>query len=67
MHVVTVPGVGEWVNLDNLKVIMSSLFVQIPAGIQTDQRIRLSGKGIARVSSHGFGDHYVHIKIKVPK
>uniref|UniRef100_A0A8C5AJ26 DnaJ heat shock protein family (Hsp40) member A3 n=1 Tax=Gadus morhua TaxID=8049 RepID=A0A8C5AJ26_GADMO len=40
---------------------------RIPAGIQTDQRIRLSGKGIAKVSSHGFGDHYVHVKIKVPK
>lgn len=40
---------------------------QIPAGIQTDQRIRLTGKGIARVSGYGFGDHYVHVKIKVPK
>lgn len=41
--------------------------LQIPAGIQTDQRIRLAGKGIARISSYGFGDHYVHVKIKVPK
>uniref|UniRef100_A0A671YBN3 DnaJ heat shock protein family (Hsp40) member A3a n=1 Tax=Sparus aurata TaxID=8175 RepID=A0A671YBN3_SPAAU len=41
--------------------------LQIPAGIQADQRIRLSGKGIARISGHGFGDHYVHVKIKVPK
>lgn len=40
---------------------------QIPAGIQTDQKIRLAGKGIARVSSYGFGDHYVHVKIKIPK
>lgn len=40
---------------------------QIPAGVQADQRIRLSGKGIARISGYGFGDHYVHIKIKVPK
>lgn len=40
---------------------------QIAAGIQTDQRIRLAGKGIARVSGYGFGDHYVHVKIKVPK
>lgn len=40
---------------------------QIPAGVQADQRIRLSGKGIARISGYGFGDHYVHIKVKVPK
>uniref|UniRef100_A0A4W4H9Z3 DnaJ heat shock protein family (Hsp40) member A3a n=1 Tax=Electrophorus electricus TaxID=8005 RepID=A0A4W4H9Z3_ELEEL len=39
----------------------------IPAGAQADQRIRLSGKGIPRVSSYGFGDHYIHIKIRVPK
>ncbi|XP_051745605.1 dnaJ heat shock protein family (Hsp40) member A3a isoform X2 [Ctenopharyngodon idella] len=41
--------------------------LSIPAGIQTDQRIRLSGKGIPRVSGYGYGDHYVHVKIKVPK
>lgn len=43
------------------------VFLQIPAGIQTDQRIRLSGKGIARMNSYGYGDHYVHIKIRIPK
>ncbi|KAK0155292.1 DnaJ subfamily A member 3, mitochondrial [Merluccius polli] len=47
--------------------LYETLNLSIPAGIQTDQRIRLSGKGIARVSSYGFGDHYVHVKIKVPK
>ncbi|KAJ8251493.1 hypothetical protein GJAV_G00221950 [Gymnothorax javanicus] len=41
--------------------------IAIPAGIQTDQRIRLSGKGIPRMNSYGYGDHYVHIKIRVPK
>ncbi|KAM3863901.1 dnaJ heat shock protein family (Hsp40) member A3a [Diretmus argenteus] len=47
--------------------LYETLNLSIPAGIQTDQRIRLSGKGIARVSGYGFGDHYVHVKIKVPK
>ncbi|MCI4393334.1 hypothetical protein PGIGA_G00156300 [Pangasianodon gigas] len=41
--------------------------IAIPPGIQTDQKIRLGGKGIARVNGYGYGDHYVHIKIKVPK
>ncbi|PZC81014.1 hypothetical protein B5X24_HaOG213536 [Helicoverpa armigera] len=29
--------------------------------------IRLSRKGMKRVSQHGYGDHYVHIKIQAPK
>lgn len=41
--------------------------LSIPSGIQADQRIRLSGKGIPRVSGYGYGDHYVHVKIKIPK
>ncbi|KAF7698252.1 dnaJ heat shock protein family (Hsp40) member A3a [Silurus meridionalis] len=48
-------GLSETVNLS------------IPAGVQADQKIRLSGKGIPRVSGYGYGDHYIHIKIKVPK
>ncbi|KAK2833451.1 hypothetical protein Q5P01_017340 [Channa striata] len=47
--------------------LYETLNLSIPAGIQTDHRIRLTGKGIARVSGYGFGDHYVHVKIKVPK
>lgn len=42
-------------------------FLQIPPGIQTDQKIRLAGKGIPRLNSFGYGDHYVHIKMKIPK
>ncbi|XP_059834869.1 dnaJ heat shock protein family (Hsp40) member A3a isoform X1 [Hypanus sabinus] len=41
--------------------------ITIPAGIQVDQRIRLAGKGIPKVNSHGYGDHYIHIKVKIPK
>lgn len=28
--------------------------------------MRLRGKGIKRVNGFGHGDHYVHIKIKIP-
>ncbi|XP_075686564.1 dnaJ homolog subfamily A member 3, mitochondrial isoform X1 [Rhinoderma darwinii] len=41
--------------------------VTIPAGTQADQRIRISGKGIVRMNSYGYGDHYIHIKFKVPR
>ncbi|XP_063048613.1 dnaJ heat shock protein family (Hsp40) member A3a [Engraulis encrasicolus] len=47
--------------------LYETLNLSIPAGIQADQRIRLSGKGIPRVSGYGYGDHYVHIKMKIPK
>jgi DnaJ family protein A protein 3 len=39
---------------------------KIPAGTQSHQRFRLSGKGIKRVHTSGYGDHYIHIKIKIP-
>ncbi|XP_012689320.2 dnaJ heat shock protein family (Hsp40) member A3b isoform X2 [Clupea harengus] len=41
--------------------------IEIPPGMQPDQRVRLQGKGIQRVNSYSFGDHYVHIKIRIPK
>ncbi|CAF0942101.1 unnamed protein product [Didymodactylos carnosus] len=51
---IKVPGIHE----DHL--------LQVPAGTQSHQRFRLIGKGIKRIHSPGTGDHYVHIKIKVP-
>ncbi|CAF1687004.1 unnamed protein product, partial [Adineta ricciae] len=40
--------------------------IKIPPGTQSHHRFRLIGKGIKRLHSPGTGDHYVHIKIKVP-
>ncbi|KAH9637529.1 hypothetical protein HF086_010940 [Spodoptera exigua] len=39
----------------------------IMPGTSSHTTIRLSRKGMKRVSQHGYGDHYVHIKIQVPK
>lgn len=39
----------------------------IPASCPADQVIRLQGEGIRRVSGSGSGDHYAHVKIRVPK
>uniref|UniRef100_A0A8C2HVP8 DnaJ heat shock protein family (Hsp40) member A3a n=1 Tax=Cyprinus carpio TaxID=7962 RepID=A0A8C2HVP8_CYPCA len=47
--------------------LYENINLSIPSGIQADHRIRLSGKGIPRVSGYGYGDHYVHVKIKIPK
>ncbi|KAM9314940.1 dnaJ homolog subfamily A member 3, mitochondrial-like isoform 2-T3 [Pholidichthys leucotaenia] len=47
--------------------LYETISIVIPAGCQADQVIRLQGKGIRRMNSYSYGDHYVHIKIRVPK
>ncbi len=41
-----------------------SLSVKIPAGVDTGDRIRLSGEGEAGESGGGAGDLYVHVKVR---
>lgn len=50
----------------NIKGIYEDHQLRIPSGTQSHERFRLSGKGIKRVHSNGYGDHYVYIKIKIP-
>ena len=40
--------------------------LKIPAGTQSHHRFRLTGKGIKRIHTSGYGDHYVYVKIKIP-
>ncbi|XP_068003076.1 dnaJ homolog subfamily A member 3, mitochondrial isoform X2 [Melanerpes formicivorus] len=47
--------------------LYETISITIPPGIQPDQKIRMSGKGIPRVNSYGYGDHYIHIKVKIPQ
>ncbi|XP_011640486.1 protein tumorous imaginal discs, mitochondrial-like isoform X2 [Pogonomyrmex barbatus] len=41
--------------------------IQITPGTSSHTRIRLSGKGLKKVDGLGYGDHYVNVKIIVPK
>ncbi|KAL6422204.1 hypothetical protein ACFW04_010908 [Cataglyphis niger] len=41
--------------------------IQISPGTSSHTRIRLSGKGLKKVNGVGYGDHYVTIKVIVPK
>ncbi|XP_011333226.1 protein tumorous imaginal discs, mitochondrial isoform X2 [Ooceraea biroi] len=41
--------------------------IQVTPGTSSHTRIRLSGKGLKKVDGLGYGDHYVNIKITVPK
>ncbi|XP_067944803.1 protein tumorous imaginal discs, mitochondrial-like isoform X2 [Watersipora subatra] len=47
--------------------IYHDIQVKIPPGTNSHHRIRLPGKGVKRVNSYGSGDHYIHIKVEVPK
>ena len=47
--------------------IYEDVNVQIPPGTTSHTRMRMSGKGIKKVSGYGTGDHYIDIKVKAPK
>ncbi|XP_054158150.1 protein tumorous imaginal discs, mitochondrial-like [Oppia nitens] len=51
----------------NVGGLYEDVTLKIPSGTSSHSRIRLSGKGIRRVDSYGYGDHYIHLKIRVPQ
>ncbi|KRG03920.1 protein tumorous imaginal discs, mitochondrial isoform X2 [Drosophila mojavensis] len=42
-------------------------WLNIEPGTSSHRKIALRGKGLKRVNAHGHGDHFVHIKIDIPK
>ncbi|KAH8297125.1 hypothetical protein KR044_005194, partial [Drosophila immigrans] len=42
-------------------------WINIEPGTSSHRKIALRGKGLKRVNAHGHGDHYIHIKIDIPK
>ncbi len=50
-----------------VETIAGSVKLRIPSGTQPNTVIRLSQKGIPHVRGSGRGDHYVQIKVTVPK
>jgi molecular chaperone DnaJ len=51
----------------SVETIDGSVTIRVPAGTQPNTLIRLSGRGVKRIQGSGRGDHYVRIKIAVPK
>jgi DnaJ-class molecular chaperone len=51
----------------NVETIDGNVKLKIPAGTQPNTVIRLSKKGIPYINSSNKGDHYVKVKITVPK
>lgn len=51
----------------NVDVVDGQVKLRIPSGTQPDTVIRLHGKGVPHPRGSGRGDHYVRIKVTVPK
>lgn len=54
---------------DSIEVptVLKPVKIKIPAGIQSSTAIRLGGKGMPQLRGGGIGDHYVHIRVVIPK
>jgi len=51
----------------SVETIDGEVKIRIPAGTQPNTLIRLSGRGVKHIRDNGHGDHYVKIKVIVPK
>jgi DnaJ-class molecular chaperone len=50
-----------------VETVQDSVKIKVPAGTQPETLIRLRGKGVKMLRGAGHGDHYVRIKITIPK
>lgn len=51
----------------NIETVDGDLKLRIPSGTQPGTAIRLRGKGVPHLHGSGRGDHYIRIKVTVPK
>lgn len=51
----------------DVETVQGKVKIKIPQGTQPDTLIRLRGKGVKMLRGAGHGDHYVRIKVVVPK
>jgi DnaJ-class molecular chaperone len=54
---------------DNIEVetVQGKVKIKVPAGTQPNTLIRLRGKGVKTLRGTAHGDHYVRVKVTVPK
>ena len=57
-------AMGATINVPGLN---GEVQMKIPAGTQSGQTFRLSGRGVLHVKGGGSGDQYVKVKVAVPK
>lgn len=51
----------------DVETVDGKVQIRVPSGTQPGTLIRLSGRGVKHVRGSGKGDHYVKIKVTVPK
>jgi len=51
----------------DVKTLDGEVELKIPKGCQPDAKLLLRGKGIQELNGHRKGNHYVHIKLEIPK
>lgn len=51
----------------DVETVQGKVKIKIPAGTQGETLVRLRGKGVKMLRGTGHGDHYVKIKVKIPK
>ncbi len=57
-------ALGDTVEIETVEDLVK---IKIPAGTQPETLVRLRGKGIKMLRGQGRGDHYIRIKIVIPK
>ena len=50
-----------------VETVQDSVKIKVPVGTQPETVIRLRGKGVKTIQGSGHGDHYIRIKIVIPK
>jgi DnaJ-class molecular chaperone len=51
----------------DVETVQGKVKIKVPAGTQSETLIMLRGKGVKMLRGTGHGDHYVRIKVKIPK
>ena len=55
---------GDHIEIETLDGVIK---IAVPEGTESGQLIRIKGKGVQQLQRSGRGDHYVKVKIRVPK
>jgi len=51
----------------DVKTLTGEVEMKVPKACQPDTKLKLRGKGIQEMHGAGKGNHYVHLKIRIPK
>jgi DnaJ-class molecular chaperone len=57
-------ALGDQIEVETVQGLVK---IKIPSGTQPETLVRLRGKGVKMLRGSGYGDHYVRIKVTVPK